>query len=249
MSAGPLKLNVNAAQVRQSPADRLQEIQQKTQDAAKMYEKLFLREMVKAMRQTVPESGLVKKSQAEAIFQEQLDSEYVEKWGNKGGVGLADVIYDQIIDRFGIQMGLKPRPEKPSGPLPMQRMPLQPGDVRVHPAPNGVTVQMKNLQKSDAPAEILSPWKGVLLDYSQMEDGRWLGEIGHDNGLTSQFLHSGSKLLDPPLRKGETVEAGQKVGLLSPAGGEFFWRIRSGDSASRQVEAGTMSSVEKDISL
>ena len=73
-------------------AASLEDLEKKTQDAAKMYEKLFLREMVKAMRQTVPDSGLVKKSQTEASFKEQLEGEYAESWGETGGIGLSDMV-------------------------------------------------------------------------------------------------------------------------------------------------------------
>lgn len=83
--------------------------EKKLMDAAKMYEKQFLREMMKSMRKTVPGDGLVEKGQAEEIFQEQLDHEYVEKWGDQGGLGLHKVIYEQLMDRFGTQLGIRPR--------------------------------------------------------------------------------------------------------------------------------------------
>jgi Rod binding domain-containing protein len=67
---------------------------------AKLYEKQFLREMVKAMRGTTQLSDLEKPSMGEQIYREQLDQEYVEAWGEHGGIGLADVIYNSLMDRF-----------------------------------------------------------------------------------------------------------------------------------------------------
>ena len=67
---------------------------------AKLYEKQFLREMVKAMRSTVSFSEMTKPSMAEDIFRSQLDEQYVEAWGDKGGIGLGDIIYESLMDRL-----------------------------------------------------------------------------------------------------------------------------------------------------
>ncbi|MGZ3793814.1 MAG: rod-binding protein [Bdellovibrio sp.] len=81
--------------------------EQKLRDVSDMYEKHFLREMMKAMRSTVHEGGFVQSNQAEKIFREQLDEHYVEKWGERGGIGLSDLIYKQLVDKFGSQMGIR----------------------------------------------------------------------------------------------------------------------------------------------
>ena len=83
----------------------LKEKQEQNQDkslrkASQLYEKHFLRELVKSMRKTVPESSLTKSSMGEKIYKQQLDAEYVEKWGDAGGLGLADIIYTHIKDQF-----------------------------------------------------------------------------------------------------------------------------------------------------
>lgn len=87
--------------------------------AAQAYEKYFLDEMVKAMRSTVPEGqGLIKPSFAENLYKENLDQEYVKKWVESGGVGLSDLIYEQLKDQIGRTQGGAVRPG-PSGPLPI----------------------------------------------------------------------------------------------------------------------------------
>lgn len=73
-----------------------QDDETRLREAAQMYEEQFLGEMVKAMRRTIPESDFMKPSSAEKIFREQLDQQYVEAWADKGGIGLADLIVDQI---------------------------------------------------------------------------------------------------------------------------------------------------------
>lgn len=94
---------------------------QKLRDVSDMYEKHFLREMMKAMRSTVHEGGFIQSNQAEKIFREQLDDHYVDKWGERGGIGLSDMIYKQLVDKFGPMMGMgvdKSGVGKPQGPLP-----------------------------------------------------------------------------------------------------------------------------------
>jgi len=68
-------------------------------DAAKMYEKYFLGQMMKAMRSTVSKSELEKPSMGEGIYREQLDDQYVDSWGERGGIGLADMIHDELVGK------------------------------------------------------------------------------------------------------------------------------------------------------
>ena len=70
---------------------------QKIRDAAKMYEQYFLNEMMKSMRKTVDHSKLNEPTMAQKIYSEQLDTQYVEKWSDSGGVGLADIIYNKLL--------------------------------------------------------------------------------------------------------------------------------------------------------
>ena len=100
--------------LRQTVTPEMQD--QKLKEVAQLYEKQFLREMVKSMRSTVHESGFIKSNQAEQIFKEQLDHEYVEKWGQKGGIGLADMIYNQLLDKYGEALGIR-RLDHPKGPI------------------------------------------------------------------------------------------------------------------------------------
>ena len=68
-------------------------------NAAKMYERYFLGQMMKAMRSTVTKSELEKPSMGENIYREQLDDQYVESWSERGGIGLADMIHDELMGK------------------------------------------------------------------------------------------------------------------------------------------------------
>lgn len=68
-------------------------------DAARMYEKYFLNQMVKAMRGTVSYSDLQKPTMGEEIYRDQLDDQYVNSWTESGGIGLADMIHDELMGK------------------------------------------------------------------------------------------------------------------------------------------------------
>lgn len=84
--------------------------------AARMYEQTFLNEMVKAMRGSVQKSDLIQENMAEKIFKDQLFDKHVETWTQNGGVGMADLIYDEIMEKYFAQQGIRPQ-----GALPVNR--------------------------------------------------------------------------------------------------------------------------------
>lgn len=100
--------------------EKLKELQEKQmREAAQAYEKYFLDEMVKAMRATIPEGqGMIKPSFAENLYKENLDQEYVKNWVESGGVGLSDLIYEQLKSQIEQMQGGAVKPG-PSGPMPV----------------------------------------------------------------------------------------------------------------------------------
>ncbi len=88
------------------PAQQPSAQDRQLREAAQMYEQHFLMEMIKAMRSTVDHSGLVPQSAAESLFQQKLDQEYAEEWAQSGGIGLADMIYQQIKEKIDSSGGL-----------------------------------------------------------------------------------------------------------------------------------------------
>lgn len=87
----------------------------KLRDASKMFEKQFLQEMFKSMRGTVQKSGLIQETMGEKIFTEQLDQEYIQAWVDLGGVGFADQIYKNIVEKYF------PEPPKDAALVPKQQ--------------------------------------------------------------------------------------------------------------------------------
>lgn len=76
------------------------DFEKKMQGAAELYEKQFLREMVKAMRSTIKYSDLSQPTMGEQIYNDKLYEEYVDKWSQRGGVGFREIIYQQLLERY-----------------------------------------------------------------------------------------------------------------------------------------------------
>lgn len=68
----------------------------KMREACKGFEAMFLNLMYEKMRSTVPDNPLFGKSNGEKIMQSMLDSEMTKNVADSGGIGLADLIYNQL---------------------------------------------------------------------------------------------------------------------------------------------------------
>jgi len=60
------------------------------------FESLLLEQMLKEMRNTVPESPLFGKDRGREIFNELLDGQYARQMENRGGIGLADYMLTRM---------------------------------------------------------------------------------------------------------------------------------------------------------
>jgi peptidoglycan hydrolase FlgJ len=241
MKIGPKFMDARAT--RENPDAKLREV-------SEMYEKHFLREMMKAMRSTVGESGLIKTNQAEKIFQEQLDHNYVDKWGEKGGIGLSEMIYKQLVDKYGVQMGLKLPEQKPQGPIALDAK--SNFNVNVfHSSKIGDANQAdrtvfkfereKGVLGSKEALSLRNPWKGRLLSSYELPSGESLVEILHDKGATSKLVFKG---LRSSLENGTEIKAGDTVGYLSQGENSVWWNLdaKKSDLDQGQVDPAQQSS-------
>lgn len=211
-----------AAPVQKSPDEKLHEV-------SEMYEKHFLREMLKAMRSTVHEGGFIQSNQAEKIFREQLDDKYVDKWSERGGIGLSKLIYDQLIEKFGQQMGITAPVAKPHGPIPLNQKSEFTGATfnsvgkRENISFRFDRVPLEKPEIGAKPAQVTAPWSGVLLNKLALNPEESLLEIGHDNGLKSQLVFKGAL---SKLSTGQNVQEGEVLGVLSPDAKSLFWNVQ-----------------------
>jgi len=199
-------------------------------DASQMYESYFLNEMVRAMRSTVQrDGGMLKQNFAEKIFEQQLDQQYVDGWSKKGGVGLADMIYEQINEKF--QAANQKRSFFPKGSMPIA--PKQ----EPHGMPAADSIQMKSLppgpqsqleyrfevpNPSGAGFDAQAPMAGKILESRTLGEGWNTVRLDHGQGVTSEMTFPGALA---QIGTGTAVEAGQRLGTLDSKLPVLAWKL------------------------
>lgn len=219
----------NTFPLQQSQETKLKEQDKALRDASKMYETHFMNEMVKAMRSTTGKTdGIIKQNFAEKIFTEQLDNQYVEGWAKKGGVGLADLVYNQIRERyFGTA---KKDFGKPPGALPIA--PKSDGGMKATDS-----IQMKSIPINDGAKleyrfevldptgvghEAVSPMAGTVTKAQSLGDGWNLVRMDHGQGLQSELTFPGTM---PEMSDGIELDTGQRLGQLDPKRPVLAWKL------------------------
>jgi flagellar protein FlgJ len=210
-----------------TPEARAEKQDQQLRDAAKMYEGHFLNEMVRAMRKTVgnEEGGLIKKNMAEKIFADQLDTKTVEAWTEKGGVGLADMIYTQIKEKY---LGAKPGSGHQGGPMHIRgALPVGNGGGFKPPE----KIQFKELPPAKTGSleyrfhggdQVQAPMAGKIASIKDLGGGWNSIALDHEGGLRSELTFPGQIA---SLQSGQSVETGLKLGLLDPATPSLAWNL------------------------
>src|SRR3989344_9618732 len=169
--------------IKQEPlADKKNRVtEEKFREVSDLYEKYFIREMMKQMRSTVHESGFIKQNNAEKIFRDQLDDQYADQWGKAGGIGLSNLIHDQLMDKYGEKMGLRAPVEKPHGPINLDHKSIFAGIVGQQSSTSSdLNPATFNFQSpEDEQLEIRNPWAGSLLDKKYYEMDQMQYRIKH----------------------------------------------------------------------
>lgn len=60
------------------------------------FESLFVSHMLKAMRKTVSEGGLIRESNEGKIFKSMFDEKLALEIAHSGGIGLGEILFEQI---------------------------------------------------------------------------------------------------------------------------------------------------------
>jgi flagellar protein FlgJ len=66
-------------------------------EACQEFEAIFTQELLKTMWATVPESGLIKESQAEKIWKEMYIEQLAKVSSTGKGIGIAENLYNQLL--------------------------------------------------------------------------------------------------------------------------------------------------------
>ncbi len=217
-------------------ADKTPPRNQKVDEVAKLYEKQFLHEMVKAMRGTAESAGYMKPSMGEKIYRDELDNQYVEAWGDQGGIGLQNLIYDQLVERyFDNSSGLKAL--KAGG-----MMKLTDKDISsVRPLPTSqksqlpLKVELKENQDG-SPTRVQLPFDGKFVSQSKMLDGKTAITLEHQGGFKSTFIFDGVFLSQP---KNAELKQGTPIATLSPEIKSFFWNLTGPQDSAKSSSQNT----------
>lgn len=68
-------------------------------EACQGFEAILLQQMIRKMRATVPEGGLVPKSAGTKILEEMMDEQLAQELAKTGSVGIADLLFQQITSQ------------------------------------------------------------------------------------------------------------------------------------------------------
>lgn len=210
----------------QTQQERLAKQDGQLREAAKMYEQHFIGQMVRAMRQSVPDGGIVQANFAEKIFREQLDNQYVENWANRGGVGLADMIYNHIKEKYFPQGGGVGTPQ---GPLPLKGQGSTQGGGGIQlksekPSQSTFFIESTSDKNGTQSRQVTSPWQAEVVAHFT-HDQTNVVDLAHSDGLSSRLIFSGTV---ENLKAGDKIEPGQKLGALNSAAGGLTWVLQKG---------------------
>lgn len=106
MDWGPSAREAPFTPSRRTPQVDPRQVDPKLREAAQGFEKLFLNQLMKTMRRTVPESEAGLENGATKIYRGMLDSEYSEIAARTGGIGLSDQIIAHLTAaRYNLKPG------------------------------------------------------------------------------------------------------------------------------------------------
>ena len=69
----------------------------KLRETAQQFEALFIQQMYKEMRRTVPDDGLIPRGNADDVYTQLQDMEAAKVTAQRGGIGLTDLIMEQLL--------------------------------------------------------------------------------------------------------------------------------------------------------
>lgn len=68
----------------------------KLRETCQEFEAIFIKQMLKSMKNTVKKSGLIKESMGEKLFDDMLYDEYATKMSKTSGFGVGEMMYKQL---------------------------------------------------------------------------------------------------------------------------------------------------------
>tara|TARA_Y100000589_G_C26816375_1_gene492018 strand:- start:58 stop:366 length:309 start_codon:yes stop_codon:yes gene_type:complete len=89
-----------ASATQQNPQPNKAKNDKQLRESTREFEAMYIFETYKAMRKSIPESGLIEKSFSTKMFQEMLDMEMARSTASGEGMGLGKAMYEQLKDKI-----------------------------------------------------------------------------------------------------------------------------------------------------
>ena len=89
---------------------------EKLKKASTEFESLFIQEILKFLRQTIPASGLAGPAAGKEVYQSLLDQELSKNLAKKGGLRIGEMVYKQML-RKEEKKTASPGPMNPFPPM------------------------------------------------------------------------------------------------------------------------------------
>jgi len=70
---------------------------ERLKEAAQQFEAVFIQQMYKEMRKTIPDDGLIQRGNADDIYNQLQDLEAAKVTAQQGGIGLAELMLQQLM--------------------------------------------------------------------------------------------------------------------------------------------------------
>lgn len=97
-SLNPLAISIKGLYSQGSPSEN-SDIEKKNLElkgACEQFESLFLQDLLRIMRESIPKTGLFDGGRGEEIYRSVLDREMAERMAAAGGVGLAKILFERL---------------------------------------------------------------------------------------------------------------------------------------------------------
>ncbi|SDZ73796.1 flagellar protein FlgJ [Desulfuromusa kysingii] len=65
-------------------------------EVAQQFEAIFIQQMYKEMRKSIPNDGLIQRGNADDVYTQMQDMEAAKIAAQQGGIGLADLMMEQL---------------------------------------------------------------------------------------------------------------------------------------------------------
>lgn len=72
---------------------------EKLKKTAQQFEAVYIQQMFKEMRKTIPNNGLIERGNADDIYTQFQDAEAAKIMAEQGGIGLAELMVQQLIGK------------------------------------------------------------------------------------------------------------------------------------------------------